>query len=97
MSGNPTDPTPALSRPRQRTFLGHPLGLYVLFFSETWERFNYYGRRALLVLDTVNYFRWPQPKASFYYKIFPCLCLPFWGFYPVPLHETGPGEGNECA
>lgn len=29
---------------------GHPKGLYVLFFTEMWERFSYYGMRALLVL-----------------------------------------------
>ena len=29
---------------------GHPKGLYVLFATEMWERFNYYGMRAVLVL-----------------------------------------------
>ncbi len=29
---------------------GHPIGLYVLFFTEMWERFSYYGMRAILVL-----------------------------------------------
>jgi POT family proton-dependent oligopeptide transporter len=33
----------------QRQFLGHPSGLFVLFFAEMWERFSYYGMRALLV------------------------------------------------
>jgi POT family proton-dependent oligopeptide transporter len=28
----------------------HPSGLYVLFFTEMWERFSYYGMRALFVL-----------------------------------------------
>jgi POT family proton-dependent oligopeptide transporter len=32
------------------TVLGHPSGLFVLFFTEMWERFSYYGMRALLVL-----------------------------------------------
>ncbi len=35
---------------QEKTILGHPSGLYVLFFTELWERFNYYGMRALLVL-----------------------------------------------
>lgn len=35
---------------QQRQFLGHPTGLFVLFFAEMWERFSYYGMRALLVL-----------------------------------------------
>ncbi|MBL6725062.1 MAG: MFS transporter [Rubripirellula sp.] len=34
----------------QRTLFGHPTGLYMLFFAEMWERFSYYGMRALLVL-----------------------------------------------
>jgi POT family proton-dependent oligopeptide transporter len=32
------------------TLFGHPIGLYILFFTEMWERFSYYGMRALLVL-----------------------------------------------
>ena len=32
------------------TVLGHPSGLFVLFFTEMWERFSYYGMRAILVL-----------------------------------------------
>ncbi|MDC8003025.1 peptide MFS transporter [Aureisphaera galaxeae] len=38
------------SEVNQRTVLGHPSGLFVLFFTEMWERFSYYGMRALLVL-----------------------------------------------
>jgi dipeptide/tripeptide permease len=56
--------------PRQPTFLGHPLGLYVLFFTEMWERFSYYGMRALLMLYMVNYFKWTQKDASTIYKIY---------------------------
>ncbi|NNF12329.1 MAG: peptide MFS transporter [Gemmatimonadetes bacterium] len=33
-----------------KTFLGHPRGLSTLFFTEMWERFSYYGMRALLTL-----------------------------------------------
>jgi POT family proton-dependent oligopeptide transporter len=39
----------------QRTILGHPVGLFVLFFTEMWERFSYYGMRALLVLYMADY------------------------------------------
>src|SRR5437879_8581483 len=35
---------------RATTFGGHPRGLRTLFFTEMWERFSYYGMRALLVL-----------------------------------------------
>ncbi len=34
----------------ESTVLGHPAGLFVLFFTEMWERFSYYGMRAILVL-----------------------------------------------
>lgn len=33
--------------------LGHPVGLFILFFTEMWERFSYYGMRAILVLYLV--------------------------------------------
>ena len=33
---------------------GQPIGLFVLFFTEMWERFSYYGMRALLVLYLVE-------------------------------------------
>jgi POT family proton-dependent oligopeptide transporter len=36
-------------------FFGHPIGLFVLFFTEMWERFSYYGMRGLLKLYMVNY------------------------------------------
>jgi len=36
--------------PEQQDFFGHPRGLATLFFTELWERFSYYGLRALLVL-----------------------------------------------
>ncbi len=39
----------------QTEFLGHPRGLSVLFATEMWERFSYYGMRALLVLYMVKY------------------------------------------
>ena len=39
----------------QKQFLGHPVGLFVLFFTEMWERFSYYGMRALLVLYMTKY------------------------------------------
>ncbi len=35
---------------KQKTLFGHPIGLFVLFFTEMWERFSFYGMRALLVL-----------------------------------------------
>jgi POT family proton-dependent oligopeptide transporter len=40
----------AIKQPHERELFGHPVGLFVLFFTEMWERFSYYGMRALLVL-----------------------------------------------
>ncbi|MDP2089146.1 MAG: peptide MFS transporter [Flavobacteriaceae bacterium] len=48
--------------------LGHPAGLFVLFFTEMWERFSYYGMRALLVLFLTSAIMdggwgWPRENA----------------------------------
>lgn len=40
--------------PTQKQIFGHPAGLFVLFFTEMWERFSYYGMRAILVLYLVG-------------------------------------------
>jgi|GEM_PF-5592865 len=39
-----------IPKAKEVTFFGHPFGLSTLFFTELWERFSYYGMRALLVL-----------------------------------------------
>lgn len=39
---------------QQKEIFGHPIGLFVLFFTEMWERFSYYGMRAILVLYLVG-------------------------------------------
>ena len=43
-----------MNDPTGKTFLGHPRGLATLFFTEMWERFSFYGMRALLVLFLVD-------------------------------------------
>jgi POT family proton-dependent oligopeptide transporter len=48
-----TDPSPAAA-PAAAPAVRHPRGLYTLFFTEMWERFSYYGMRALLVLFMVD-------------------------------------------
>lgn len=40
--------------PTQKTLFGHPIGLFILFLTEMWERFSYYGMRAILVLYLVT-------------------------------------------
>ena len=37
------------NKPQDVSFLGHPRGLATLFFTEMWERFSYYGMRAILL------------------------------------------------
>src|SRR5213078_4305059 len=50
----PIDATGATSASaNDRGFFGHPRGLSTLFFTEMWERFSYYGMRALLTLFMV--------------------------------------------
>ena len=41
---------------QEQQIFGHPKGLFYLFFAELWERFSYYGMRALLTLYMVNEF-----------------------------------------
>ena len=53
----------SIAPPEAGTFLGHPKGLAVLFFTEMWERFSYYGMRSLLVLYMVNHL-FVQPDAG---------------------------------
>lgn len=52
---------------------GHPPGLYMMFFAELWERFCYYGMRALLALYVVQQFHKPQDEASLSYGAFTAL------------------------
>lgn len=44
----------AVKQVNQKELFGHPVGLYVLFFTEMWERFSYYGMRAILTLYMVH-------------------------------------------
>src|SRR5438270_9331059 len=50
-------PSPPSNKPPAgpRNFLGHPRGLAVLFATEAWERFSYFGNAALLVLYMTKY------------------------------------------
>ena len=56
---SPTDPTTA-----PHDIFGHPRGLAVLFASETWERFSYFGNAALVVLYMVKYLFDPGPDRN---------------------------------
>lgn len=47
--------------------LGHPKGLFVLFMTEMWERFSYYGMRALLILYLTKHFLFGDREAGLLY------------------------------
>jgi POT family proton-dependent oligopeptide transporter len=46
---------------------GHPKGLYFLFFTEMWERFSYYGMRAIFILFMTKVLLMTDSKASTIY------------------------------
>ena len=57
----------------EKTFLGHPRGLYLLFFTEMWERFSYYGMRALLIFYLTKHWLYSDQKASVIYGAYTAL------------------------
>ena len=56
-----------------RALLGHPRGLGLLFATEMWERFSFYGMRAILVLYLVNELKWDVPRATSLYGTYNML------------------------
>jgi len=54
-------------------FLGHPKGLYVLFFAEMWERFSYYGMRALLIFYLTKHWLFDDGKSNLIYGAYTSL------------------------
>ena len=67
----PLRPRPAVLD--DRSLLGHPRGLGLLFVTEMWERFSYYGMRAILVLYLVNALRWDTARAAGLYGTYTML------------------------
>ncbi|MBA4766716.1 MAG: peptide MFS transporter [Porphyrobacter sp.] len=55
------------------TFLGHPKGLFVLFFAEMWERFSYYGMRALLIFYLTKHWLFDDAQAGVIYGAYTAL------------------------
>lgn len=55
------------------TFLGHPKGLFVLFFAEMWERFSYYGMRALLIFYLTKHWLFSDEQAGVIYGAYTAL------------------------
>ena len=54
-------------------FASHPRGLFVLFYAEMWERFSYYGMRALLVLYLTKHWLFDDGKANLIYGAYGAL------------------------
>ena len=54
-------------------FAGHPKGLFVLFLAEMWERFSYYGMRALLIFYLVQHWLFSDAEASVVYGAYTAL------------------------
>lgn len=57
----------------RKTFLGHPRGLVILFFTEMWERFSYYGMRALLTVYLVQHFLFGPQEAQGIYAAYAAM------------------------
>ena len=66
-----------------RAFFGHPRGLSTLFFTEMWERFSYYGMRALLILFMTAAASRPAASAST-----PARRAPIYGLYTSMVYMT---------
>lgn len=62
----------AITRPKEEVF-GHPKGLYMLFFAEMWERFSFYGMRALLTLYLVKHWLYSDGSANLIYGAYTSL------------------------
>ncbi|MEQ1664614.1 MAG: peptide MFS transporter [Bdellovibrionales bacterium] len=50
-----TSTTHISTKLKEKQIMGHPAGLFILFFAEMWERMSYYGMRALLMLYMLKY------------------------------------------
>ena len=54
-------------------FFGHPKGLAVLFFTEMWERFSYYGMRGLLIIYLTQHFLFSDERSAVMYGAYTAL------------------------
>ncbi|MGE0180070.1 MAG: peptide MFS transporter [Sphingomonas sp.] len=53
--------------------IGHPKGLYMLFFAEMWERFSYYGMRAILIFYLTQHWLFSDARSSLIYGAYTSL------------------------
>ncbi|HEX2762475.1 MAG TPA: peptide MFS transporter [Allosphingosinicella sp.] len=68
---------------REPEFAGHPKGLYLLFFAEMWERFSYYGMRAILIFYLTQHWLFNDSKSNLIYGAYTSLVyiMPVLGGY----------------
>jgi POT family proton-dependent oligopeptide transporter len=62
-----------ISSRKSEEVVGHPRGLFVLFYAEMWERFSYYGMRALLILYLTKFWLFSDGKANLIYGAYTSL------------------------
>ena len=58
---------------RDTSFFGHPKGLAILFLTEMWERFSYYGMRGLLILYLTQHFLFSDERSGIMYGAYTAL------------------------
>jgi POT family proton-dependent oligopeptide transporter len=58
---------------KEPDFAGHPKGLYMLFFAEMWERFSYYGMRAILIFYLTQHWLFNDAKSNLIYGAYTSL------------------------
>jgi POT family proton-dependent oligopeptide transporter len=63
----------AIATRKSEEVVGHPRGLFVLFYAEMWERFSYYGMRALLILYLTKFWLFSDGKANLIYGAYTSL------------------------
>ena len=69
-----TTATPGAAAPQKDTsFFGHPKGLAILFLTEMWERFSYYGMRGLLIIYLTQHFLFSDERSAVMYGAYTAL------------------------
>ena len=61
------------SKGGERTLFGHPRPLFLLFTTEAFERFGYYGMRAILTIYLLRHFLFDQGQAAVIYGAYTSL------------------------
>ncbi|MHA7871815.1 MAG: peptide MFS transporter [Hyphococcus sp.] len=63
----------AVADGKDRAFFGHPRGLAILFLTEMWERFSYYGMRGLLIIYLTQHFLFSDQRSAVMYGAYTAL------------------------